>query len=76
MVCGEAEMKEGGAPELLQRLARVDIGPGVKLPPMDSPPPGDITRIRVRQIAGVDPWAGRAAKLSRGSRLAPPGGSS
>lgn len=61
VVYGEAEIEEGGAPELLQRLARVYIGPGVKFPPMDSPPPGYITRIRVRQIAGVGPWAGRAA---------------
>lgn len=61
VVCGEAEIEEGGAPELLQRLGRVYIGPGVKFPPMDSPPPGYITRIRVRQIAGVGPRAGRAA---------------
>lgn len=60
VVYGEAVIEEGGAPELLQRLARVYIGPGVKFPPMDNPPPGYITRIRVKRIAGVGPWTGKA----------------
>ncbi len=57
---GEARIQEGGAPELLQRLAYVYIGPGVKFPPMDNPPPGYVTRIRVDRIDGVGPWTGRA----------------
>ncbi len=56
---GEARIQEGGAPELLQRLAEVYIAPGVKFPPMDNPPPGYVTRIRVDRIAGVGPWTGR-----------------
>ena len=56
---GEARIQEGGAPELLQKLAYVYIGPGVKFPPMDNPPPGYITRIRVDRIDGVGPWTGR-----------------
>ena len=56
---GEARIQEGGAPELLQRLAEVYIGPGVKFPPMDNPPPGYVTRIRVNRIEGVGPWTGR-----------------
>jgi PPOX class probable F420-dependent enzyme len=56
---GAARIEEGGAPELLQRLAEVYIGPGVKFPPMDNPPPGYITRIRVDRIEGVGPWTGR-----------------
>ena len=56
---GEARIQQGGAPELLQRLAAVYIGPGVKFPPMDSPPPGYLTRIRVMKIEGVGPWTGR-----------------
>ncbi|MBM3122597.1 MAG: PPOX class F420-dependent oxidoreductase [Chloroflexi bacterium] len=60
VVYGEAVIEEGGAPELLQRLAHVYIGPGVKFPPMDNPPPGYITRIRVKRIAGVGPWTGKA----------------
>jgi PPOX class probable F420-dependent enzyme len=56
---GEAHIQEGGAAELLQRLAEVYIGPGVKFPPMDNPPPGYVTRIRVDRIEGVGPWTGR-----------------
>jgi PPOX class probable F420-dependent enzyme len=56
---GEARIQQGGAPELLQRLAHVHLGPGIKFPPMDSPPPGYVTRIRVDRIEGVGPWTGR-----------------
>ena len=56
---GQARIQEGGAPELLQRLAEVYIRPGVKFPPMDNPPPGYVTRIRVDRIEGVGPWTGR-----------------
>ena len=56
---GQGRIQEGGAPELLQRLAYVYIGPGVKFPPMDNPPPGYVTRIRVDRIEGVGPWTGR-----------------
>src|SRR3954447_11567909 len=34
VVRGHARVQEGGAPELLQRLAEVYLGPGVKFPPM------------------------------------------
>ena len=60
VVYGDAVIEEGGVPELLQRLAHAYIGPGAKFPPMDNPPPGYITRIRVNRIAGVGPWTGRA----------------
>ena len=56
---GTAHIQEGGAPELLQRLAEVYMGPGIKFPPMDNPPPGYVTRIRVDRIDGVGPWTGR-----------------
>jgi len=56
---GEARIEQGGAPELLQKLAYTYIGPGVKFPPMDNPPPGYVTRIRVNRIEGVGPWTGR-----------------
>ncbi len=55
---GTARVTEGGAPELLQRLARVYLGPDVKFPPTDDPPPGYITHITVERIGGVGPWAG------------------
>jgi PPOX class probable F420-dependent enzyme len=55
---GTARITEGGAPELLQRLAEIYLGPGVKFPPMDEPPPGYVTRITVERIAGVGDWHG------------------
>ena len=57
VVHGRAEVCEGGAPELLQRLARTYLGPDVKFPPMDDPPPGYTLRITVDRIGGVGPWA-------------------
>jgi len=56
---GVGRIQEGGAAELLQKLAEVYIGPGVKFPPMENPPPGYVTRIRVDRIEGVGPWTGR-----------------
>ncbi|HEY1990489.1 MAG TPA: PPOX class F420-dependent oxidoreductase [Acidimicrobiales bacterium] len=58
VVHGRARITEGGAPELLQDLARVYLGPDVKFPPMDDPPPGYITHINVERVGGVGPWAG------------------
>jgi PPOX class probable F420-dependent enzyme len=57
VVHGEARITEGGAPELLQALAHVYLGPDVKFPPMDDPPPGYITHITVQRVGGVGPWA-------------------
>jgi PPOX class probable F420-dependent enzyme len=58
VVHGRARITEGGAPELLQRLAQVYLGPEVKFPPMDNPPRGYMTHITVERIGGVGPWAG------------------
>ena len=58
IVYGQATITEGGAPELLQKLAYTYIGPGVKFPTMDDPPPGYITHVKVERIGGVGPWAG------------------
>ncbi|HEX6506105.1 MAG TPA: PPOX class F420-dependent oxidoreductase [Chloroflexota bacterium] len=57
VVSGRARITEGGAPELLQRLAYTYIGPNVKFPPMDNPPPGYILRIVPERVSGVGPWA-------------------
>jgi PPOX class probable F420-dependent enzyme len=54
---GRASVTEGGAPELLQRLARTYLGPDVTFPAMPHPPPGWVTRIMVDRIGGVGPWA-------------------
>ncbi len=57
IVYGTARLVEGGAPELLQRLAEVYLGPGVKFPPFDNPPPGHVIHITPERIGGVGPWA-------------------
>lgn len=56
IVHGTARLTEGGGPELLQRLARTYLGPDVKFPAFDDPPPGRIVHISVDRIAGVGPW--------------------
>ena len=56
-VRGTARVQEGGAPELLQRLARVYLGPDVKFPPMDDPPPGYVIRTTIERVGGHGPWA-------------------
>jgi PPOX class probable F420-dependent enzyme len=58
VVHGSATIEEGGAPELLQELARVYLGPDVRFPAMDDPPPGVRTRIAVDRVGGIGPWAG------------------
>ncbi|HEX3922989.1 MAG TPA: PPOX class F420-dependent oxidoreductase [Streptosporangiaceae bacterium] len=57
VVYGTARVTEGGAPELLQELAHTYLGPDVRFPPMDNPPPGYIPHITVDRLAGVGPWA-------------------
>jgi PPOX class probable F420-dependent enzyme len=57
VIYGTARITEGGAAEVLQRLAHTYLGPDVKFPPMDNPPPGYVTHIAVDRIAGVGPWA-------------------
>jgi len=63
---GRARVTEGGAPELLQRLARTYLGPDVTFPPMPNPPRGFVTRITVERIGGVGPWADRDRVEERG----------
>ncbi len=57
VVHGRATIEEGGAPELLQRLAHTYLGPEVVFPPMPDPPPGFRIRIAVERVGGVGPWA-------------------
>ena len=56
VVHGRARLTEGGAADLLQRLAHVYLGPDVRFPPMPSPPPGVVVRIAPERIGGVGPW--------------------
>ncbi len=57
VVHGRARVDEGGAPELLQQLAHVYLGPTVTFPPMADPPAGCVLRITVERIGGVGPWS-------------------
>ncbi|MBA2308519.1 MAG: TIGR03618 family F420-dependent PPOX class oxidoreductase [Pseudonocardiales bacterium] len=56
IVHGTTRVTEGGAVELLQRLAHVYLGPDVKFPPFDNPPPGHVLRIAPQRIKGIGPW--------------------
>jgi PPOX class probable F420-dependent enzyme len=56
VVYGTARITDGGAAELLQRLAHTYMGPDVRFPPMDDPPPGFVTHITVDRIAGQGDW--------------------
>jgi PPOX class probable F420-dependent enzyme len=56
VIHGRARIQEGGAPELLQRLAHVYMGPDVKFPRMEDPPPGYVLRITPERVGGVGPW--------------------
>ena len=57
VVHGRARITEGGAPELLHRLAQVNVGPGTAFPPMPDPPPGYVLHITPERIGGLGPWA-------------------
>jgi PPOX class probable F420-dependent enzyme len=57
VVRGTARLQEGGAAALLQRLARVYIGPDAVFPPMPDPPAGVVMRIAVEHVSGIGPWS-------------------
>jgi PPOX class probable F420-dependent enzyme len=54
-ITGTARIVEGGAPELLSKLATVMLGSNEHFPPPDSPP-GLLTRIRIDKVGGIGPW--------------------
>ena len=56
MLRGRARVTEGGAAELLQRLAHVYLGPEVVFPGMADPPPGWVIRISVERVSGIGDW--------------------
>jgi PPOX class probable F420-dependent enzyme len=56
VINGTARVTEGGAPELLQRLAWTYLGPDVVFPRMPNPPPGYVTRVTVERVSGIGPW--------------------
>lgn len=56
VVEGTANIDEGGAPELLRRLAQTYIGAGAEFPPMPDPPAGFVIRITPTAVRGMGPW--------------------
>jgi PPOX class probable F420-dependent enzyme len=56
VVYGRARITQGGAAEVLQRLAHTYLGPDVVFPNMPDPPPGFVTRITPERLGGVGPW--------------------
>ena len=56
VIYGTARITEGGAAEMLQRLAWTYIGPEAVFPAMPDPPPGYVTRVRVERVSGIGPW--------------------
>ncbi len=56
VVQGRARVTEGGAAQLLQRLAHTYLGPEVVFPPFPDPPPGVVMHISVERIGGVGDW--------------------
>jgi PPOX class probable F420-dependent enzyme len=54
---GRARLTEGGAAELLQRLAHVYLGPEVRFPAMPDPPAGWVIHVAVERAVGVGPWS-------------------
>lgn len=57
VIHGTARVSEGGAADLLGRLAKVYIGPNAIFPPMPNPPAGFITHIAIDRITGVGTWS-------------------
>jgi PPOX class probable F420-dependent enzyme len=58
VVYGTARVTEGGAAELLQRLARIYLGPSAEFPPEPfRSRPGYILRITPDRFAGIGPWS-------------------
>lgn len=59
VINGTARITEGGAADMLQRLAWTYLGPHVVFPGRPNPPPGFITRIRVERVSGIGDWEAR-----------------
>lgn len=58
VVHGTGRVTEGGAADLLQRLAHVYMGPDTEFPPASvRGEPGFILRIKPERLGGVGPWA-------------------
>jgi PPOX class probable F420-dependent enzyme len=55
-ITGTARITEGGAPDLLKKLAKAMLGSDEHFPPANAPA-GLLTRIRIDKVGGHGPWA-------------------
>jgi PPOX class probable F420-dependent enzyme len=63
VIYGNARVTEGGAVALLQRLARIYLGPNTDFPPAAMRNiPGYITRITPTRFTGIGPWNAQGAE--------------
>ena len=63
VIYGNARVTEGGAVDLLQRLARIYLGLNVDFPPASMRNiPGYITRITPTRFAGIGPWSSQGGE--------------
>jgi PPOX class probable F420-dependent enzyme len=57
VVHGTARVQQGGAVDLLRRLAKVYLGPDVLFPPPGVEAPGYVLRVTPERLGGAGPWA-------------------
>ena len=57
VITGTARITEGGAVDVLRRLAKTYTGQDAQYRPGEDLPPGYVTHITVDKIGGVGPWA-------------------
>ena len=63
VIYGDARVTEGGAVDLLQRLALIYLGSKVDFPPPSMRNiPGYVTRVTPARFAGIGPWVSQAAE--------------
>jgi PPOX class probable F420-dependent enzyme len=55
VIRGRGQITEGGALEVMDRLAEHNLGPGEKYPMRDVPS-GVVSRVTVEEIYGMGPW--------------------
>lgn len=65
VVSGVARVTEGGALDVMDKLAEWYIGPGAKYPRRDFPP-GQVVHVTVQRIYGQGPWREEAKARSSG----------
>ena len=72
VIRGRARLTEGGAADLLQRLARIYLGPDVVFPGIADPPPGFVVRIAPNGSRASVPGSRDSRPRRRASRRPQP----